>query len=228
MNKYCTNCGNKLPENAGMCVKCGKMVEEVNTKKNTSNNKKFPVWAIILIVFGSLLSLIIGLIVLFGVIHSSDEFDDVIDDIPNIIEQRGTVGDTLYNEDYKITLNKVLKYDTIGEGDYVLNAEDGKEYLLLFFEVENISSNTVSISSYNFNGYVDGYSVPYEYVPNKIEEIGMLSSTLSPGMKTRGYVAYMVDKDWNEFEVHLKGFIFDDMEDITFNITNGSSNLNGV
>ena len=39
MNKYCTNCGNKLPENPGMCVKCGKMVEEVNTK-NTDNNAR--------------------------------------------------------------------------------------------------------------------------------------------------------------------------------------------
>ena len=227
MNKYCTNCGNKLPENAGMCVKCGKMIEEVKTK-NTNNKKKFPVWAIILIIFGSLLSLFIGLIVLFGVILSSDEFDDVIDDFPDIIEQRGTVGDTLYSEDYKITLNKVLKYDTIGEGDYALNAEDGKEYLLLFFEVENISSDTVIISSYNFNGYVDGYSVPYEYIPDRVEDMDMLSATLSPGMKTKGYIAYMVDKDWQDFEAHIKGFSFDDMEDITFNITNGNDNLNGV
>ena len=228
MNKYCTNCGNELPENAGICVKCGKMIEETNTRGNTNNKKKFPVWAIILIIFGSIFSLFVGMIVLFGVILTSDDFDEVIDDIPNIINERGTVGDTLYSEDYKITLNKVLKYDTIGEGDNQLTADDGKEYLVLFFEVENISSDTINISSYNFNGYVDGYSVPYEYVSNKIEGIDMLSSTLSPGMKTRGYVAYMVDKDWNEFEVHLKEFLFDDMGNITFNITNGSNNLNGV
>ena len=227
MNNYCTNCGNKLPENAAMCVKCGKMIEEVKTK-NTNNKKKFPVWAIILIIFGSLFSLFIGMIVLFGVILTSDEFDDVIDDIPDIIEQRGTVGDTLYSEDYKITLNKVLKYDTIGEGDYALTADDGKEYLLLFFEVENISSDTISISSYNFNGYVDGYSVAHEYVPDRVEDMDMLSATLSPGMKTKGYIAYMVDKDWQDFEIHIRDFSFDDMEDITFNITNGNDNLNGV
>ena len=34
MAKFCTNCGNELPENAAMCVKCGKMVNE-----NISTNK---------------------------------------------------------------------------------------------------------------------------------------------------------------------------------------------
>ena len=98
----------------------------------------------------------------------------------------------------------------------------------MFFEVENISSDTVIISSYNFNGYVDGYSVPYEYVSEKVEDMNMISATLSPGMKTKGYIAYMVDKDWQDFEVHLKGFLFDDVGSISFNITNGNDNLSGV
>ena len=58
MAKFCTNCGNELPENAGFCVNCGKMVEGNNTNNNINNNKKqekkkgLPTWAIILIVVG--------------------------------------------------------------------------------------------------------------------------------------------------------------------------------
>ena len=58
MAKFCTNCGNELPENAAMCVKCGKMVNEnISTNKNTSNGndkkkKGLPTWAIVLIVIG--------------------------------------------------------------------------------------------------------------------------------------------------------------------------------
>ena len=34
MAKFCTNCGNELPENAGFCVNCGKMIEGNNTNNN--------------------------------------------------------------------------------------------------------------------------------------------------------------------------------------------------
>ena len=51
MAKFCANCGNELPENAAMCVKCGTMV---NGSGNNKGNKKkgLPTWAIVLIVVG--------------------------------------------------------------------------------------------------------------------------------------------------------------------------------
>ena len=46
MAKFCINCGNELPENAAMCVKCGTMVN--GSGNNKGNNKKgLPTWDIV-------------------------------------------------------------------------------------------------------------------------------------------------------------------------------------
>ena len=86
--KYCTNCGNKLPENAGMCVKCGKMIENV---RKPNKNKKMPAWAIVLIVIGTILYLVIGLITLLVTAFNSDEFDKALEEFSNRNRRFGKV-----------------------------------------------------------------------------------------------------------------------------------------
>lgn len=52
MNKYCTNCGNKINENADICIKCGKFVSKV-----PNNNRKVnleEIFSIVGMVFGIL------------------------------------------------------------------------------------------------------------------------------------------------------------------------------
>ena len=67
MAKFCINCGNELPENAAMCVKCGTMV---NGSGNNKGNKKkgLPTWAIVLIVVGCVIILPILVLVVIGII----------------------------------------------------------------------------------------------------------------------------------------------------------------
>lgn len=48
MKNYCYNCGGKLPENINNCPNCGSFVDN---KKNETKKHKFPIWAIILIIF---------------------------------------------------------------------------------------------------------------------------------------------------------------------------------
>ena len=38
MNKFCTNCGEKLSENAFVCPKCGVRVDENNIQNNNTSN----------------------------------------------------------------------------------------------------------------------------------------------------------------------------------------------
>lgn len=54
MEKYCSNCGNELKENADVCLKCGKLL---NVKNNNSTNKKGTGL--------SIASMVLGIIVTF-------------------------------------------------------------------------------------------------------------------------------------------------------------------
>ena len=40
MAKFCTNCGNELPENAYICIKCGVKVQENNSNVNSNSKSK--------------------------------------------------------------------------------------------------------------------------------------------------------------------------------------------
>jgi len=59
MNKYCTNCGNKLQENADICVKCGKFISK------TPNNNARVDSGIVYSIVGMSLGIIGFLIALF-------------------------------------------------------------------------------------------------------------------------------------------------------------------
>ena len=222
--KYCTNCGNKLPDNAAMCVKCGNMIENV---KKPSKKKKFPAWAIVLIAFGSIFYLIIGFIVLLAVIFTSDEFDEVIDELPDVIVESGVVGDTLYTDKYQITLTDAKKYDSIGDNEIRIDAEDGKEYLVLFFDIKNITSDNLVVSDYDFSGYVDEYIVPSKHFIGEIDGYKSITNNLKPKAEINGYIVYELDKDWNSFKIYVKDGLLVD-EDVYFEVFNENRIKSGL
>lgn len=65
MNKYCTNCGNKLNEEADVCLKCGKYIKKEIIKKKTSNNAKTKeILSILSMIFGIISFLVIFILAL--------------------------------------------------------------------------------------------------------------------------------------------------------------------
>lgn len=60
MSKFCTNCGNEIPEGGDICLKCGKMV---NGQNNNNKNNKVNTLGIV-----SLILSIIGFLTIFIVI----------------------------------------------------------------------------------------------------------------------------------------------------------------
>ena len=165
MAKFCSNCGNEMLDEAVMCVKCGTMVGNVkkeNTTSNTNTNnggkkKGLPTWAIVLIVVGCVVLIpLIILAILFFVGYNSlkdVDMDEIKDDFNDYIEENGggysssgTIGDTLTGEDIRITLTGAYMYDSIGDGYLIDTPDEGKEYLLFFFDVENISDDNKYIS----------------------------------------------------------------------------------
>lgn len=213
MARFCANCGKELDENAAVCLNCGIIVESVqnNLNKNkikTEKKKGLPTWAIILIVLGFVLLIPLIFIILIGVFaynivnSTMNTFDDYIEET---VIQEGTIGDTLTTDEFNITLHEALIYSNIGTDENNLDIPDeGKEYLVFFFEVENISNVNKYISKYDFTGYVDSYEVELAYVSNSIDSIKELDANLPANRKTKGYVAFEVDTTWKDFEIHYE------------------------
>ena len=144
-----------------------------------------------------------------------------IDDYLNeSLTQRGTIGDTLKTDNLRIILTDALMYSSI-EGEYFTDTPaEGKEFLVFFFDIENISDESEYISSYSFSGFVDGYSVSSKHLFNTIEGVEELGADLAPGMKANGYIAFEIDTTWKEFEVHFDDYDFDDNEKVIFKVVN--------
>ena len=233
MAKFCTNCGDQLDDNAAMCLRCGKLLEQGNQFNQNSNGKDgkkkgLPVWAIVLIVVGCVILLPILLIVVFAVIGYNvikDSEVDIKDYIEETVTVRGTIGDTLKTDDFKITLKNAKMYSSVGNGYYAKYPSSGKEYLVFFFEIENISNESEYIFDNNFSGYVDGYNINHATIYTEIEGIERLSVNLASKMKTNGYVAFEVDTTWKEFEIHYNDNDYDDIDEkLIFKVVNEENN----
>lgn len=208
MSKFCPNCGKEIEEKSAICLNCGVLLNNNNnSNKNNNNNKKskgMPTWALVLIIVGTVIVLPIICITIIAV--STFSFFTSTDIIEEILEetdiQTGTEGDILITEDFKIKLTDAKTYDTIEKDkENKESAKEGKEYLVLFLDIENISDETNYIYSSDFNGYIESYSVTEKNIDTDIEGIEPLNANLLPGTKTKGYIVYEVDKNWTEFEL---------------------------
>lgn len=231
MAKFCTNCGKELDENAALCLNCGVLVGN-NTNNNNSNKEKkkgLPTWAIVLIIVGCFVLLPLILITIIAVsafkLISDTDFNDYINDyIEETVIEEGTIGDTLTTDNFKITLTDALMYSSIGTDEYTMDIpEEGKEYLVFFFNVENISNESQYISDFDFTGYADGYEVSVEYLYNDINSMGDLDATLSPNKKAKGYVAFEVDTTWQQFEISYSEWFGN--EELVFRVVNEDSSI---
>ena len=130
----------------------------------------------------------------------------------------GTIGDTLTDGSLSLTLTGAYKYDSIGEGYFVNTPAEGKEYLVLFFDIENISTESEYVSYYDFEGYVDDVACDITGILGDIEGISDLAADLAPSKKAQGFVAFEVNKNWENFEIHYKEFLGD--RTLVFKVSN--------
>ena len=225
MAKYCTNCGKELDENAAICLNCGVLIENTNNNQQKEKKKGLPTWAIILIIVGCFLFLPIVLIIIFFIFAFST-VNKVIENSPNqiwgeesTIIKEGTIGDTLTSENFKIKLTNVEIYSSIGtEENSMDKPQEGKEYLVFFFDVENISTESNYISDFDFVGYLEGEEIYSEYLYNEVNGVSDLNATLKPNEKIKGFVSFEVDTNWKEFEL-LYNEWFDNSE-LIFKVVN--------
>ena len=229
MAKFCINCGNELPENAAMCVNCGTMV---NGSGNNKGNKKkgLPTWAIVLIVVGCVIILPILILVILSIVginYAEKNGIDIKNYVENITTARGTIGDTLTDNELKITLNNALTYSEI-EGVLSGTPDDGKEYLVFFFTVENIGDEDTYISTYDFDGYVDDTAIDESVILGTIDGYEEIGGNLAVGKKANGYLAFEVNTNWKKFDVHYKNDYLDSSDSMVFEVVNDDSQSSGV
>ena len=230
MAKFCTNCGDKLEDNA-VCPKCNSVKKEKTVKDTKSDikkeKKKMPIWLIILIIV--ILVVVIPItfltVLFFNVFDYIDDNDIDIKDYVEKYLEKGTIGDTLRTDNFRIILTDTLMYSSIEAEEYTDMPSDGKEYLVFYFNIENISDDKEYISIHNFNGVVDGKSINPLKLVNSIDGVTNLDKDLYSGEKVRGFVAFEVDTNWKNFEIHFNENSWDE-DDIVFEVVNENNDIN--
>ncbi len=105
----------------------------------------------------------------------------------NSSENAFHVGDIIETKNLKISYIKAEEYNS---DNTFLQPEEGKKYVYIELEVENLSDSDQSISYFSFECYADGVACDAFY--------GMedsLSATLSAGRKAKGTIAFEVPID---------------------------------
>lgn len=91
------------------------------------------------------------------------------------------------------------------KGSEYFKPADGKVFLMCEFNIENNSSNDLSISSVMcFEAYVDGYSVDQSITGLSAKgSKQQLDGKVAAGKKMNGVIAYEVPKNWKELEIQV-------------------------
>ena len=70
----------------------------------------------------------------------------------------------------------------------------------------------------NFNGLIDDVKCLPKYFFNEIDGVSNLNKSLKSGETTNGYVAFEVQKNWENFDLSYRKLLDD--KGITFYVTN--------
>lgn len=130
------------------------------------------------------------------------------------------VGEYVEGDTWKISLLDAKQYDSIGDEYFQTTPEvDGNKFLVLFFEVENISTQDDHFNMFYMESYADGYAIDQTLLFNNPENYDALGGDVAAGKKMKGYVAYEVSSDWKELEFSYKNWIANSNKVATFLIT---------
>lgn len=205
--KTCKYCKSEIDKKAKVCPVCRKKL-----------TKKWPIVVGILVAL-----LIIGAI--GGNKSSKDDNADKevgsVNATNDISESKATDGEStaqsgevtypgvgayIQGDDWKISLLSAKTYDNLpdAEGFYKDTPADGKKYLVLQFEVENISSEDNFFNYFYIDSYLDKYSIDPSITINHVDGKKMLGGDVQAGKKLAGYLAWEVPADWKEFQFTYK------------------------
>lgn len=118
------------------------------------------------------------------------------------------------NDKWKMTYKS---FKAVKDVDGFTKAGDGKEFVIVSFELENLTTETQTFSSMV---YLDSY---FDDVKTKqmiiyyTDEQSLLSVSVEPGKKVKGYLSYEVDVNWKKLELVYNDDIFDKSKENAMN-----------
>lgn len=131
-------------------------------------------------------------------------------------------GSYIENGDYKFSFIKASLYDEVGDNEYLKQTpEDGKKYLVCFFEVENISAEDKYVNFLYFSAYLDDYDIDDTVLYNEVDGYSLLSGDLAAGKKMKGIITYEVNSDWKKLELKYTDGFSSDAPTYDFIVTPG-------
>lgn len=111
------------------------------------------------------------------------------------------LNETAVFEKLKVTAKELKE----SNGTEYFKAEDGKIFVGVNFEIENISDETQNISSLLlFDAYADDIKCEYSISANVAFGDGTLDGEISPGKKLVGWYAVEVPQEWKQMEFEFK------------------------
>ena len=124
------------------------------------------------------------------------------------------VGDSVESKDITITLVSATESD-------IIKPDDGKEFLILNFDIQNNSKSDISISSVTcFEAYCDDYSLNQDIIGLQAPEAkdqSQLDGSVAAGKKMNGVIVYQVPTDFKKFEIKVSPGFWS-LKDIEFAI----------
>ena len=115
------------------------------------------------------------------------------------------LNETATLKELKITALKMEE----SKGTDFFTAEDGKIFVGVNFEIENISDTSQSVSSILlFDAYTDDIKCEYSFTANIAFGDGTLDGEIAPGKKLIGWYAVEVPQDWKQVELEFKSDLF--------------------
>ena len=136
-------------------------------------------------------------------------------------ETVATPGSSVKNSKYEFNFEKAKAYNEIkGDNEYLVDTpEKGKEYVVCFFEVKNISDENNYVNPLYLKGYVDDEKVSESLLINDVDGYKMLSGDLEPGKKMKGCIAYELPNGWKKLELSYTDGITKSSDTYRFEVT---------
>lgn len=129
------------------------------------------------------------------------------------------VGETAEYKDVQVTLEKVI----ISKGDEIIQPDEGKEFAICIFKIQNNSDSSITMSSIaSFEAYYDDTSMNEDIMGLQAPEAkkyNQLDGDIATGKKMEGVIAYQVPTDWKEIEINVSPSFWSS-KDIQFIATN--------
>ncbi|MDE6016467.1 MAG: DUF4352 domain-containing protein [Acetatifactor sp.] len=126
------------------------------------------------------------------------------------------VGQIVSGDKWSIALLYAKEYDSIDSEYYSAKPSDGNKYLVLFFDVKNISSENDYFNSLYFEGYADDYSVNSKIIMVNPDGMSGIGGDIDAGKMSKGTMVYEVPSDWNEFEISYRDGLWTTHKAATF------------